>query len=37
VGTRLDLDQAVAVALAVQHPDLEAGSIRFGADANTLH
>ncbi|HEX8345101.1 MAG TPA: adenylate/guanylate cyclase domain-containing protein, partial [Actinoplanes sp.] len=36
-GTLLDLDRAVMVALAVEHPDLEAGSIRFGADAPTLH
>ncbi len=28
-GTRLDLDAAVALALAVEHPDLAAGSARF--------
>ncbi|HET9519245.1 MAG TPA: adenylate/guanylate cyclase domain-containing protein, partial [Actinoplanes sp.] len=33
-GTRLTLEQAVAVALAVEHPDLAADSARFGADAH---
>ncbi|GAA0817522.1 ATP-binding protein [Spirilliplanes yamanashiensis] len=28
-GTRLELDEAVALALAVEHPDLAAGSSRF--------
>ena len=35
-GARLTLEQAAAVALAVEHPDLAAGSTRFGADARTL-
>ena len=35
-GARLDLDQAVAVALSVEHPDLELGSTRFGVTARTV-
>jgi predicted ATPase/class 3 adenylate cyclase len=35
-GARLTLEQAAAVALAVEHPDLAAGSTRFVADARTL-
>jgi hypothetical protein len=35
-GARLTLDQAAAIALAVEHPDLAADSTRFGAEARTL-
>jgi predicted ATPase/class 3 adenylate cyclase len=35
-GARLTLDQAMSVALSVEHPDLAADSTRFVADARTL-
>jgi tetratricopeptide (TPR) repeat protein len=35
-GARLSLDQAAAIALAVEHPDLAADSTRFGTGARTL-
>jgi predicted ATPase/class 3 adenylate cyclase len=35
-GARLTLDQALSVALAVEHPDLAVDSTRFVADARTL-
>jgi hypothetical protein len=35
-GLRLDLDQATAVALSVEHPDLELGSTRFGVTVRTV-